>query len=499
MITSDFYGNQFTWWSGIVEDRNDPLKLGRVRVRIFGMHSDNTARIPKEKLPWAQIMVPTTGTQSFVGPRPGDWVMGFFQDGTNGQLPVVMGTYLGVDSNTSISYALTENNLVGCPRPLGSEPVRQAGQPVVPRTVREVVWGTGVQRTNQDRKHVCDVTVISNANISRIRTAFGTVVEAIKRALSWLANKLGLIPDGGLVRRLINIMEGILSLVRKIKKFLQEIIDIKNVFLALVTKIRNMIAYIMSLPARLVKFLRECLTKFLEALSKQLKSLFAPSGFGNGNLNNPFKELKDTFNELKSEIANVVNQIVDIKTTKDQLLDILTNPPTDAEIADGEQTLNSLLGSSSDPNTKGVFDSLKESVGTIQVVNNQLSVTPGLAAVKLAAETDAFVKKLSANDPVKISNIQTTPNETVTTSAQGRNVGTKTSGPSSLPSSTFLQDIVDVQSSPMGFGQKGESVDLSKISQLGKDVAEMAVSAFPSIQESRRESFEGVMNRPATP
>ena len=34
------YGD-FVWWQGVVEDRNDPLKLGRCRVRILGYHTDN--------------------------------------------------------------------------------------------------------------------------------------------------------------------------------------------------------------------------------------------------------------------------------------------------------------------------------------------------------------------------------------------------------------------------------------------------------------------------
>ena len=33
------YG-EFVWWQGVVEDRDDPLKLGRCRVRIVGYHTD---------------------------------------------------------------------------------------------------------------------------------------------------------------------------------------------------------------------------------------------------------------------------------------------------------------------------------------------------------------------------------------------------------------------------------------------------------------------------
>lgn len=45
---------------GVVEDLNDPLQMGRVRVRIFGIHSDNPAEIPTEALPWCTIAVGAT-------------------------------------------------------------------------------------------------------------------------------------------------------------------------------------------------------------------------------------------------------------------------------------------------------------------------------------------------------------------------------------------------------------------------------------------------------
>ena len=31
--------NGFVWWVGEIEDRVDPLNMGRVRVRIFGWHT----------------------------------------------------------------------------------------------------------------------------------------------------------------------------------------------------------------------------------------------------------------------------------------------------------------------------------------------------------------------------------------------------------------------------------------------------------------------------
>ncbi len=95
----NFYGDSTRWFIGIVEDNmNDPLQLGRVRVRAFGIHSPFLSDIATEDLPWATVMVPATeGGISGVGRTPtgieqGAWVFGVFLDGEASQNPMVMGT-----------------------------------------------------------------------------------------------------------------------------------------------------------------------------------------------------------------------------------------------------------------------------------------------------------------------------------------------------------------------------------------------------------------------
>ena len=56
----NFYGDNLRWFMGIVKDLKDPIKMGRVRVRIFGVHNDDQQEIPDDKLPWAQVMAPVT-------------------------------------------------------------------------------------------------------------------------------------------------------------------------------------------------------------------------------------------------------------------------------------------------------------------------------------------------------------------------------------------------------------------------------------------------------
>lgn len=93
----DFYGDQTRWFLGeVVNVKDDPLKLGRVRVRVHGVH-DDIDNIKDADLPWAQIVVPVTqgvhdGKGQYLGILKGTQVFGVFLDGQNSQLPMVIGT-----------------------------------------------------------------------------------------------------------------------------------------------------------------------------------------------------------------------------------------------------------------------------------------------------------------------------------------------------------------------------------------------------------------------
>ena len=100
---SEFMGkNGFIWFVGVVEDRTDPKNLGRLRVRCLGYHTESLDKLPTADLPWAHVMNPiTSATVSGLGQTPlgaveGTWVIGFFQDGTEAQMPIIIGTLPGI-------------------------------------------------------------------------------------------------------------------------------------------------------------------------------------------------------------------------------------------------------------------------------------------------------------------------------------------------------------------------------------------------------------------
>ena len=106
----------FQWFVGVVEDRNDPQKVGRVRVRCLGYHTPDKGKLPTADLPWAHVMNPiTSATVSGVGQTPlgmveGTWVIGFFMDGADAQQPTIIGTLPGVPDKLPAGLGFEDPN-----------------------------------------------------------------------------------------------------------------------------------------------------------------------------------------------------------------------------------------------------------------------------------------------------------------------------------------------------------------------------------------------------
>ena len=101
----------FVWWIGIVEDINDPLTLGRCRVRCFGYHpAKSTNLVPTEDLPFALSIHPLNAPNLYGTPRVGEWVFGFFLDALSAQEPAILG-YLPAIPQAAAEYFGTAPNM----------------------------------------------------------------------------------------------------------------------------------------------------------------------------------------------------------------------------------------------------------------------------------------------------------------------------------------------------------------------------------------------------
>lgn len=110
LLKSNFIGRDgFRWWVGQIapfesgsgqgEQSNGGGWGNRAKVRILGYHPFDDQELANDDLPWAQVLLPTTsgsgaantGTNTKL--KPSDYVFGFFLDGDNAQIPVIIGVF----------------------------------------------------------------------------------------------------------------------------------------------------------------------------------------------------------------------------------------------------------------------------------------------------------------------------------------------------------------------------------------------------------------------
>ena len=122
-MTTEALGEEgFVWFIGVVENRDDPLKLGRLQVRIYNVNSPKKSKTNTDELTWATVMSPVTGAcngrvgQAPVGIQVGTTVIGFFSDGNDKNNPIVMGAVAGIPGlkidNHDVPAEAREINLV---------------------------------------------------------------------------------------------------------------------------------------------------------------------------------------------------------------------------------------------------------------------------------------------------------------------------------------------------------------------------------------------------
>ena len=163
-----FLGSSFNWWIGQIADDSvwrDNILPGkyanagqipgwgrRYKVRIIGLHDQGEGSIPSEDLPWAQIMYPVTGgggqTESFATAnlRQGNMVFGFFIDGQEMQVPVIMGV-LGNNSQSTLATSIGKTTVTDTvPGSLNTSGIAN-GQIQKSEAIREVLPDEALQTT----------------------------------------------------------------------------------------------------------------------------------------------------------------------------------------------------------------------------------------------------------------------------------------------------------------------------------------------------------------
>lgn len=168
-------GMQFIWWVGVIEDRQDPQKAGRYRVRIIGAHTPNKSDLPTSQLPWAQPLLASSDATPQL--KEGDYVVGFYFDGVDSQVPVIMGALPGVPterrpSTTGFSDPRTAGELQSSPKHPSSVTVANG-----PATITEGNGQRNPQHLNESTlSRIARNEHISETAINLKRTSVTTAV-----------------------------------------------------------------------------------------------------------------------------------------------------------------------------------------------------------------------------------------------------------------------------------------------------------------------------------
>lgn len=157
-------------YTGKVENRNDPLKLGRCQVRVMGVHTSDTSVLPTNDLPWSHPVssinssaVNGIGTSN-TGIQEGSIVIVWFADGDkNQQLPIILGTVAGIpqdDGDNPLSVQQSEITF--------DENTQQATIPNVPEAN---VSGeeSAVDETNLENARPARTFTLSTAGVDLIK------------------------------------------------------------------------------------------------------------------------------------------------------------------------------------------------------------------------------------------------------------------------------------------------------------------------------------------
>lgn len=293
-------------WQGVVEDRQDPLKIGRCRVRIFGVHTENKQLLPTEGLPWAIV---SNFGQNITVPKEGEIVTGYFYDGDT-DYPVVLGVVPGikiVEGNPQVGFSdpRTDAEKQNAPTWPEGTIAQKLDEPTTPRISRGDISDTPTQVANNNKEHVCDISQEIKLQIALTKLKTSSFVQTIRAEIEALVKSTNNSAFAQELQQAIRMITAKLKEVQKVAKFIN---DVVAAIAQAVKEIREIIAWILSLPARILAFLQECLSKFLSSVQDALSDSFGgiTGSDGTTTLISDVKELVSTASDTVDNAVSIV-------------------------------------------------------------------------------------------------------------------------------------------------------------------------------------------------
>ena len=320
LFNPGFLGANFLWWVGQIADDStwrdnslpgkyeNPQSIPgwgkRYKVRIIGLHDREETTIPSDQLPWAQVMYPVTagGGQTHASQTPnlrhGMFVFGFFLDGQEQQVPVIMGV-LGNNPQTKLGREVGTDNANFGPtsgHALGKNPPQGSAKPTIPDYGKAVanVPNTSAPISNPTIEHP-DPHQLSAADVKR-EEKYQEKIPLMK-------------PDDKIGSAIKSIQIILDNLTRKIDKYLKSIGNYIDAVTTTYNTIDDILKLIKDTSCQIAKYIKLIFDKIMEyllkVLNKQLAKVVAAMP---ATMRNLFADIKEILVEL---IVCLFNRLID--------------------------------------------------------------------------------------------------------------------------------------------------------------------------------------------
>jgi len=130
--------------------------------------------------------------------------------------------------------------------------------PSVPGKARSIVDGTSTGASNDNLVHVCDITGNMKYSIALVSLQIKELIESIRQAIQALFNTTSSSPFTDGIRTVVGAIQ---AKVKLIQKLIQKAKEVEADIQGYIVQLQQLIAYIASVPAKVAKFLKECLSE----------------------------------------------------------------------------------------------------------------------------------------------------------------------------------------------------------------------------------------------
>jgi hypothetical protein len=344
---------KFYWFIGVVENVNDPEKLGRVRVRTIGKDTHDLSSQPSENLPWIPTTRACNVSKSSHDITPEDWVTGYYMDGAAMQHPLITGMIPGIKradapENIGFSKQLTEEEKQQEPVPAEGQVI--SGKQVdtisgVPLSSRGEYEGTLVAQTNKEVVHVCDIATQLKQSVFWERLKHTEFVSRIRLAIQEFMKLLGNSPDS-ISQKVVDAAKWLRRQLKDFQDRIKQLDEYLQITVEAARLLKSIVDWISSLPARLKSALSTCLSAFLSGLDSILGDVLTlPSASGS--------DISSALNEVKSAVAEVsatVTTVSESIAVPAQIASTVVTPSSITDVATIQTAVTSYITQQTETN-----------------------------------------------------------------------------------------------------------------------------------------------------